>query len=119
VHIFIDEAGSAGETCTGAGMFAVGALIIAESKWDKLRKAYTCIRPRLRQEKERSKNESWTSRRRPRWFSCCGGMRHSERELVGKLWRFKNISLSTPQSGRYERQLGATYASSRSEHRSR
>lgn len=51
MHIFIDESGSVGEIGVGASIFAVGALIVPESKWDKLRTAYARIRPHLPQEK--------------------------------------------------------------------
>lgn len=49
--IFIDESGSVGEIGVGASIFTVGALILPEGKWEKLRKAYGRIRPRLPQEK--------------------------------------------------------------------
>lgn len=50
MHIFIDESGSIGEIGVNTSIFAVGALIIPESKWDKLRKAYARVRPHLPQE---------------------------------------------------------------------
>jgi hypothetical protein len=51
VHIFIDEAGSFSGVGGDASISVVGALIVPESKWDKLQKAYVRVRPRLPQDK--------------------------------------------------------------------
>lgn len=51
MHIFIDESGSFSGIGGDASISVVGALIVPESKWDKLRKAYARIRPRLPQDK--------------------------------------------------------------------
>ncbi|WP_186421323.1 DUF3800 domain-containing protein [Bosea sp. CS1GBMeth4] len=49
--IFIDETGSIGEMGGPTSIFAVGALIVPESKWDKLRNAYLRMRKSLPQNK--------------------------------------------------------------------
>ncbi len=51
MHIFIDESGSFSGIGGDTSISVVGALIIPESSWDKIRKAYARIRPRLPQDK--------------------------------------------------------------------
>ncbi|MGX1786080.1 hypothetical protein ACWIGM_05045 [Bosea sp. NPDC055332] len=50
MHIFIDEAGSFSASGGNASISAVGALVVPESKWAKLRHAYGGLRGRLPQE---------------------------------------------------------------------
>jgi len=51
VLIFIDESGSFAGVGGPTSISVVGGLIVPESKWDRLRKAYARIRPRLPQDK--------------------------------------------------------------------